>query len=89
MAVGLFVTLFYVFAHKGLFFIAGTGYLGLIGGASSFFGITPEAFGAVGAALNLVAYLVTKVTPPPPEHIQAMVESVRTPRGSTSVSGAH
>jgi len=90
MAVGLFVTLFYVFAHKGLFFIAGTGYLGLIGGANSFFGITPEAFGAVGAALNfLVAYLVTKVTPPPPEHIQAMVESVRTPRGSTNISGAH
>lgn len=49
MLAGLFVTLFYVFAHKGLFFIKGTEYVGLIGGPNSFFGITPEAFGAVGA----------------------------------------
>ncbi len=90
MAVGLFVTLFYVFAHKGIFFIKGTEYLGLIGGANSFFGITPEAFGAIGAALNfLTAYIVSKITPPPPEHIQHMVEDVRTPRGSSAVSGAH
>ncbi len=90
MAVGLFVTLFYVFAHKGIFFFKGTEYLGLIGGANSFFGITPEAFGAIGAGLNfLTAYIVSKVTPPPPEHIQEMVEGVRTPRGSSAVSGAH
>ncbi|MFO7813207.1 MAG: sodium:solute symporter family protein [Pelovirga sp.] len=90
MAVGLFVTLFYVFAHKGIFFFKGTEYLGLIGGANSFFGITPEAFGAIGAGLNfLTAYIVSKVTPPPPEHIQQMVEGVRTPRGSSAVSGAH
>jgi len=88
MAVGLAVTLFYVFAHKGIFFVRGTEYLGLIGGANSFFGITPEAFGAVGAGLNfLVAYIVTKITPPPPDHIQAMVTSVRTPRGSSAVTG--
>ena len=88
MAVGLSVTLFYVFAHKGIFFIRGTEFLGLIGGANSFFGITPEAFGAVGAGLNfLTAYLVSKLTPPPPEHIQHMVEDVRTPRGSKAVTG--
>ena len=88
MSVGLAVTLFYVFAHKGIFFIRGTEYLGLIGGANSFFGITPEAFGAIGAGLNfLTAYIVTKITPPPPEHIQAMVEDVRTPRGSSAVTG--
>ena len=46
MLAGLFVTLFYVFAHKGIFFIKGTDFLPLIGGANSFFGITPEAFGA-------------------------------------------
>jgi cation/acetate symporter len=90
MLVGLFVTLFYVFAHKGIFFIKGTEYLGLIGGANSFFGITPEAFGAVGAVINFVtAYLVSKVTPPPPEHIQQLVEDVRTPRGAKTVAGAH
>jgi cation/acetate symporter len=90
MLSGLFVTLFYVFAHKGIFFIKGTEYLGLIGGADSFFGITPEAFGAVGALVNfVVAYLVDKVTAEPPEHIQHMVEAVRIPRGAKAVDGAH
>ena len=90
MLAGLFITLFYVFAHKGIFFIKGTEYLGLIGGANSFFGITPEAFGAVGAAVNfIVAFAVDKVTKEPPEHIQHMVEAVRIPRGSKLVDGAH
>ena len=90
MLAGLFVTLFYVFAHKGIFFIKGTEYLDLIGGANSFFGITPEAIGAAGAAVNfIVAFAVDKVTKAPPEHIQAMVEAVRIPRGSKTVSGAH
>ncbi len=90
MLAGLFVTLFYVFAHKGLFFIKGTEYLGVIGGANSFFGITPEAFGGVGAMVNfIVAFLVDKVTKEPPEHIQHMVEAVRIPRGSKAVDGAH
>ncbi len=90
MLAGLFITLFYVFAHKGLFFIKGTEYLDMIGGPNSFFGITPEAFGAVGAMVNFaVAFLVDKVTKEPPEHIQAMVEAVRIPRGSRAVDGAH
>jgi cation/acetate symporter len=90
MLAGLFITLFYVFAHKGLFFVKGTDYLDMIGGANSFFGITPEAFGAVGAMVNFaVAFVVDKFTKEPPEHIQAMVEAVRIPRGSKSVDGAH
>jgi cation/acetate symporter len=90
MLAGLFVTLFYVFAHKGIFFIKGTEYLNLIGGANSFFGITPEAFGAIGAVVNfIVAFAVDKVTKEPPEHIQHMVEAVRIPRGSKAVDGAH
>lgn len=90
MLAGLTVTLFYVFAHKGIFFIKGTEYLGLIGGANSFFGITPEAFGAIGALVNFaVAYVVDKVTKEPPEHIQKLVESVRVPRGSRLIGGAH
>jgi cation/acetate symporter len=90
MLAGLSITLFYVFAHKGVFFIKGTDFLPLIGGANSFFGITPEAFGAVGAGVNfIVAYLVLKVTRAAPAHIQAMVEAVRIPRGSKAVDGAH
>ena len=90
MLAGLFVTLFYVFAHKGIFFVKGTDFVDLIGGPNSFFGITPEAFGAVGAMVNfIVAIVVDKVTKEPPEHIQHMVESVRIPRGSKLVDGAH
>ncbi len=90
MLAGLTVTLFYVFAHKGIFFIKGTEFVNLIGGPNSFFGITPEAFGAVGAGVNfIVAFLVDKVTKEPPAHIQAMVEAVRIPRGSRAVDGAH
>jgi cation/acetate symporter len=90
MLAGLFITLFYVFAHKGIFFIKGTDFLPMIGGANSFFGITPEAFGAVGALLNfIVAFVVDKMTKEPPEHIQHLVESVRIPRGAKAVDGAH
>jgi cation/acetate symporter len=90
MLAGLFVTLFYVFAHKGIFFIKGTDFLPMIGGANSFFGITPEAFGAIGACVNFaVAFIVDKMTKEPPEHIQHMVEAVRIPRGAKAVDGAH
>lgn len=83
MLAGLFVTLFYVFAHKGLLFIKGTEYIDLIGGANSFFGITPEAFGTVGAIVNFtVAFLVSRATKPVPTHIQELVESVRVPKGA-------
>jgi cation/acetate symporter len=90
MLAGLFVTLFYVFAHKGIFFIKGTEFTDLIGGPNSFFGIAPEAIGAVGAIVNfIVAFAVDKVTAEPPAHIQKMVEDVRVPRGSKMVDGAH
>ncbi|MDO8988831.1 MAG: sodium:solute symporter family protein [Sideroxyarcus sp.] len=90
MLSGLFITLFYVFAHKGIFFIKGTEFLDLIGGPNPFFGITPEAFGAIGALVNFgVAFVVDKFTKEPPEHIQHLVESVRTPRGSKAVDGVH
>ena len=90
MLSGLFVTLFYVFAHKGLLFVKGTEFVDLIGGPNAFFGITPEAFGAIGALVNFtVAFVVDKVTKEPPVHIQALVESVRIPRGAKAVDGAH
>jgi cation/acetate symporter len=83
----LAVTLFYVFAHKGIFFVKGTEYLELIGGANSFFTITPEAFGTVGAIVNFtVAYLVSKMSAPVPQHIQDLVESVRVPKGAGAAS---
>ena len=84
MIAGMFVTCFYVFAHHGIFFIKGTEYLPLIGGANSFFGLTPAAFGTVGAIVNfVVAILVTKIAGGRvPQDVQDMVEAVRIPRGA-------
>ncbi|QCB45825.1 sodium:solute symporter family protein [Hydrogenophaga sp. PAMC20947] len=90
MLSGLFVTLFYVFAHKGLFFVKGTDFVDMVGGVNGFFGIAPEAFGTVGAIVNFaVAYLVSKMGAPVPKHIQELVESVRVPKGAGMVSGGH
>jgi cation/acetate symporter len=47
-----------------------------------------NAFGAIGAIVNfVVAYAVSKVTAPPPEHIQHLVEDVRVPKGASSATG--
>jgi len=82
MATGIGVTLLYVFQHKGIMFIPGTEYLGNMS-PNWFLGISPEAFGAVGAIVNfVVAIVVSKLTSPPPEHIQHLVEDIRVPKGA-------
>jgi cation/acetate symporter len=82
MLVGLGSTLVYIFTYKGWFFIPGTNMLDNTT-ANHLFGIAPEAFGAVGAILNFTfATLVSKVTTPPPEHIQHLVEDIRVPKGA-------
>jgi cation/acetate symporter len=87
MLAGITVTLLYVFQHKGIFFIPGTEFLGSME-PDWFFGISPNAFGAVGALVNfVVAFLVAKVTAAPPEHIQHLVEDVRVPRGAGEATG--
>jgi cation/acetate symporter len=90
MIAGITVTLLYVFQHKGIFFIPGTSFLApeLGMGPNWFLGISPNAFGAVGAIVNFAfAFVVAKVTAPPPEHIQHLVEDVRVPRGSGEATG--
>ena len=84
MTAGITVTLLYVFQHKGIMFIASTSYLGDMS-PNWFFGIEPNAFGAVGAVINFaVAYTVSRVTAAPPEHIQHLVEDIRVPAGAGS-----
>jgi len=87
MLAGITVTLLYVFQHKGIFFIPGTEFLGSMK-PDWFFGISPNAFGAVGALVNfVVAFIVAAITAPPPEHIQHLVEDVRVPRGAGEATG--
>jgi cation/acetate symporter len=79
MIAGLSITLLYVFQHKGLFFIPGTAFLGNME-ANWFLGISPNAFGSVGAIVNFaVAILVSKITAPTPDHIKRMVDDIRVP----------
>lgn len=82
MISGLGITLLYVFQHKGIMFIPGTAFLGDLP-ANWFLGISPNAFGSVGALVNfVVAFLVSRVTEAPPEHIQNLVEDIRVPKGA-------
>ncbi|MEL6200662.1 MAG: VC_2705 family sodium/solute symporter, partial [Pseudomonadota bacterium] len=87
MIAGIGVTLFYVFQHKGIMFVASTAFLGDMP-ANWFFGIEPNAFGAVGAIVNFaVAYAVSAMTANPPEHIQHLVEDIRVPAGAGGATG--
>lgn len=82
MLVGLGSTCVYIFMYLGWFFIPGTNTF-----ANTpdqwMMGISPQAFGAIGAMLNFaVAYAVSMATEAPPQEIQDLVESVRTPKGA-------
>ena len=89
MVVGLGVTLFYVFQHKGVMFVAEWQFLpGL--GKNWFFGIEPNAFGCIGAAVNFIVALgVSRVTGEPPEHVRRLVQEIRIPAGSVAASAQH
>jgi cation/acetate symporter len=46
------------------------------------FGISPEGIGTVGAAINFVSALViSRCTPPAPDHVVALVDTIRIPKG--------
>ncbi len=87
MIAGITITLLYVFQHKGIMFIASTSFLGDMS-PNWFFGIEPNAFGAIGAVINFaVATVVSRVTVAPPRHVQELVEHIRVPSGAgTSVA---
>jgi len=89
MLSGITITLLYVFQHKGIMFIPGTSFLGDMG-PNWFMGISPEAFGAVGAMANfIVAFIVTKITGDAPKEIQEMVENFRIPSGAGAADTSH
>lgn len=89
MCAGLGVTMLYVFQHKGIMFIPGTSFLGDMQ-ADWFFGISPNAFGAVGAIVNFaVAFIVLKMTQPAPQEIRDLVDNFRSPHGEVAASHDH
>jgi cation/acetate symporter len=67
MILGLVITSFYIFSVK-------------FGGMQPLFGISAEGFGTVGMVLNfIITLVVSRLTPPPPPEVQALVEELRTP----------
>jgi cation/acetate symporter len=52
-------------------------------GTPHLWGISPEGIGFVGMILNfVVAFVVSRFTPPPPQEVQDMVEQIRIPKGA-------
>jgi cation/acetate symporter len=79
MLAGISVTLLYVFQHKGIMFIQSTSFLGNMG-PNWFFGIEPNAFGAIGAIFNfLTAFMVCRKYPSPPLKVVEMINKIRKP----------
>ena len=73
MLCGIFFTLGYII------------YFQFMGGTPDqlLFGIVPEGIGFVGMLINFaVAFGVNIFSPPPPQHVQDMVESIHIPTGS-------
>ena len=55
-----------------------------------FLGISPEGIGSLGMVVNfVVAIVVSRLTAPPPADVQALVESIRFPRGAGKASPDH
>jgi len=74
---GMLVGLTFTFAYI-VYFV-------FLGGAKEdyLFGIAPTGIGTLGMVLHfVVAYFVSRATPPPPAEIQALVESIRVPSGA-------
>ncbi|CAM3933588.1 sodium:solute symporter family protein [Vreelandella rituensis] len=82
MLAGLLCTLLYIFTYLGWLFIPGTNMLPNTA-ENWIFGVSPLSFGAVGAMINFaVAFAVSSATEEPPQAIQDLVESVRSPKGA-------
>ncbi len=94
MIIGISLMLFYMLKFKfGLFDGGHDAVAGLK--ASWWFdfgngGISPEGFGTVAMAVNFIfSVIVSRLTPPPPEHVQEIVEHIRIPSGVEAAQAAH
>jgi cation/acetate symporter len=82
MIVGLVSTSVYIFLFLGWFFIPGTNVYPNTPD-QHWFGISPAAFGPIGALLNIVtAYIVSFATKAPPKDVQDLIQSIRVPKGA-------
>jgi cation/acetate symporter len=81
MVTGLLFTYGYIEFFKGLFLKWAGAPWGENVAENWLFGISPEGIGVIGMLLNFaVAIAVSRVTSPPPQHVQQLVEDIRVPR---------
>lgn len=85
MIVGITLMLFYMIRYK-------TGLIGIMDARPAsewWFGTSPEGFGTIAMIINvIVSVVVSRMTAPPPENVQEMVESIRIPSGAGE-AGTH
>ncbi|WP_445717359.1 sodium:solute symporter family protein [Flavobacterium sp.] len=82
MIVGLLLMLFYMLKFKFGIFDGGKDAVDGLK-ASWWFGISPEGFGTIAMIVNfIVAFVVNKFTPEPPQDVQDIVEHIRIPSGA-------
>ncbi|MGB5435756.1 MAG: sodium:solute symporter family protein [Maribacter sp.] len=85
MIVGITLMLFYMIRYK-------TGLIGIMDARPAsewWFGTSPEGFGTIAMIINvIVSVVVSRMTAPPPENVQEMVESIRIPSGAGE-AGSH
>jgi cation/acetate symporter len=81
MVVGLLLMLYYILKFKfGIFDGGKEAVAGLKD--SLWFGISPEGFGTIAMIANfIVAFIVNRFTPEPPQEVQDIVENIRIPSG--------
>ena len=83
MIVGITLMLFYMIRYK-------TGLIGVMDARPAsewWFGTSPEGFGTVAMIINvIVSVVVSRMTAPPPENVQEMVESIRIPSNAGEAS---
>lgn len=84
MVVGMSLMLYYMAKYK-------LGWIGEMPDKSEWwFGISPEGFGTVAMIANfIVALVVSKFTPAPPQEVQDIVENIRIPSGAGEAGAAH
>ena len=86
MIVGITLMLFYMLKFKFGVFDGGKE---MVAGLQKdwWFGISPEGFGSIAMVVNfVVAIIVNRFTPPPPQYVQDIVENIRIPSGAGEAS---
>lgn len=86
MIVGISLMLFYMLKFKFGIFDGGKEAIESLE-ESWWFGISPEGFGTIAMIVNfIVALVVNKYTPEPPQYVQEIVEDIRIPSGAGDTS---